>query len=142
MRVICCICLLFLSLTKSFNHCTRPRTFAVIRYSSIIHSKQTSSTRLFQTTQNNDRNPSLNRICNNAFASITMTILISMQSLPGLLIENVNAATSIESMEDQIIKLFKTNTPSVVYINTYLQRLDAFSMNIMEVSTTSFSNLY
>eukprot|EP01036_Dinobryon_divergens_P027096 gene27096-35811_t len=40
---------------------------------------------------------------------------------------------SLPAAEEQIIRLFEQSTPSVVYINTYVNRIDAFSMNILEV---------
>ena len=78
------------------------------------------------------------KVVRNVAFGAAMTVMVSTQSLPMIpTIGNANA-NPIQAAEDQIIKLFKDNTASVVYINTYLQRLDAFSMNIMEVSTIFF----
>lgn len=41
---------------------------------------------------------------------------------------------SIQAAESQMITLFERNVPSVVYINTFVERIDAFSMNVMEVA--------
>lgn len=35
--------------------------------------------------------------------------------------------------ENQVISLFEKNLPSVVYIDTFIERVDFFSMNVMEV---------
>jgi S1-C subfamily serine protease len=45
----------------------------------------------------------------------------------------------LQSTESQTIRLFQKNTPSVVYINTFAERIDAFSMNVMEVPLGSGS---
>lgn len=39
----------------------------------------------------------------------------------------------LQNAEQQTIALFEKVTPSVVYISTYVERLDAFSMNVFEV---------
>jgi S1-C subfamily serine protease len=39
----------------------------------------------------------------------------------------------LQSIEAQAIRLFQRATPSVVYINTFVERLDAFSMNVYEL---------
>ena len=39
----------------------------------------------------------------------------------------------LQSAETQVIDLFQNVAPSVVYINTFVERLDAFSMNVFEV---------
>ena len=39
----------------------------------------------------------------------------------------------LQLAETQTIQLFQDWTPSVVYINTFIERLDAFSMNIYEL---------
>ena len=39
----------------------------------------------------------------------------------------------LQQAEQQTIALFDKVTPSVVYINTFVERLDAFSMNVFEV---------
>ena len=43
----------------------------------------------------------------------------------------VQIASAID--ESQTIKLFEQTTPSVAYINTFVEQLDRFSMNVMEV---------
>jgi S1-C subfamily serine protease len=40
---------------------------------------------------------------------------------------------AIRASEDQVISLFEQSTPSVVYINTFAERVDVFNMNVMEV---------
>lgn len=42
-------------------------------------------------------------------------------------------SSNLQQGESQVINLFKQNTPSVVFINTFVQRLDAFSMNVMDI---------
>jgi S1-C subfamily serine protease len=39
----------------------------------------------------------------------------------------------LTTAETQLIDLFQRNIPSVVYINTFVERVDFFSMNVMEV---------
>lgn len=39
----------------------------------------------------------------------------------------------LQSSEQQIISLFQRITPSVVYITTFVERLDAFSLNVYEI---------
>lgn len=41
--------------------------------------------------------------------------------------------SAVKSSEEQIIKLFEKNTPSVVFINTFTEQVDAFSLNVMEI---------
>jgi S1-C subfamily serine protease len=42
-------------------------------------------------------------------------------------------AETLQDVERQTITLFERLTPSVVYINTFIEAVDAFSMNVMEV---------
>ena len=44
-----------------------------------------------------------------------------------------NNMPMLQSTERQMIDLFQKVSPSVVYINTFVERLDAFSMNVFEV---------
>lgn len=46
---------------------------------------------------------------------------------------------AMHASENQVIRLFERNTPSVVYINTFAERIDIFSMNVMEVPIGSGS---
>lgn len=49
---------------------------------------------------------------------------------------NVLAADTLNSLqaaEAQTIKIFEESTPSVVYINTFVEKINVFSMNTMEV---------
>lgn len=39
----------------------------------------------------------------------------------------------LQASETQTIKVFQDSTPSVVNINTFVEKVDAFSMNVMEV---------
>ena len=41
---------------------------------------------------------------------------------------------SLTSSEMSTIQLFEQTTPSVVFINTFVQRIDAYSLNVMEVN--------
>ena len=41
---------------------------------------------------------------------------------------------SLTSTEMSTIQLFEQTTPSVVFINTFVQRIDAYSLNVMEVN--------
>jgi S1-C subfamily serine protease len=43
------------------------------------------------------------------------------------------AISTIQTAENQVIDLFEKTTPSVVYINTFTEKIDAFSMNILKV---------
>ena len=45
----------------------------------------------------------------------------------------LQTAPSIQSAESQVIQLFEKSTASVVYINTFVEQINIFSMNVMEV---------
>lgn len=40
---------------------------------------------------------------------------------------------TLQQAESQTIKVFEESTPSTVYINTYVEKIDYFNMNVMEV---------
>lgn len=72
------------------------------------------------------------RFVKNAIASaaiLTSSIPIGHNPTPAIAIET----SSISSAEDQVINLFNRNVASVVYINTYIEQVDFFSMNVQEV---------
>ena len=46
---------------------------------------------------------------------------------------DVLSTQMLQQAEQQTIGLFEQAAPSVVYINTFVERLDAFSMNVFEV---------
>lgn len=73
------------------------------------------------------------KFAKNAF--VTATILTLSQSIPYVHPSPASAieTSSISSAEDQIISLFNRNVASVVYINTYIEQVDFFSMNVQEV---------
>lgn len=69
------------------------------------------------------------------FKSAIFTVLSSL-SLAGLLVPNqasYAAVDYLQAAESQISQIFTENTPSVVYINTFVEKIDVFSMNVMEV---------
>ena len=69
---------------------------------------------------------------NKQFSSIQRMLVCATAAIC-LDVQPTLADSSIQSAEKQIIQLFKQNTPAVVYINTFVQRLDAFSMNVMDL---------
>lgn len=48
-------------------------------------------------------------------------------------IQTVAEVPAILTAENQIINLFQQNVPSVVYINTFVEQIDFFSLNVLEV---------
>jgi S1-C subfamily serine protease len=44
------------------------------------------------------------------------------------------AMETLQSAESQTISIFEDIRPSVVFINTYVEQIDIFSMNVMEVA--------
>lgn len=69
--------------------------------------------------------------------SAMSSALLSWSVLAGVTTHNPPPAFAdippLVNAESQLIKIFEQNTPSVVYINTFVERVDFFSMNIMEV---------
>jgi len=61
---------------------------------------------------------------------VISSALLSFSLLASPCTASMNA---ISASEDQVISLFEKNTPSVVYINAFAERLDVFNMNVMEV---------
>ena len=61
-----------------------------------------------------------------------MTVSSSFFEPPSIALAN-NNFPMLQSAESQVIDLFQKVSPSVVYINTFVERLDAFSMNVFEV---------
>jgi S1-C subfamily serine protease len=47
---------------------------------------------------------------------------------------SVAVADTLQSAEAQTISIFEGFRPSVVFINTYVEQIDIFSMNVMEVA--------
>lgn len=66
------------------------------------------------------------------------TLLAATASLSSLPVGAFDL-NAMRASEDQVIRLFERNTPSVVYINTFAERIDIFSMNVMEVPIGSGS---
>lgn len=64
--------------------------------------------------------------------AISSSLFISSPILP---VPNVyaGAGTALTTAESQVIDLFERNRPSVVYINTFVERVDIFSNNVMEL---------
>eukprot|EP01038_Epipyxis_sp_PR26KG_P007865 gene7865-10674_t len=46
---------------------------------------------------------------------------------------SISNSYALQTAEDQLISIFQENIPSVVYINTFVERIDAFSMDVTEV---------
>ena len=68
---------------------------------------------------------------------------IALNPIPLLVSENlfevpvfhsVAVADTLQSAEAQTISIFEGFRPSVVFINTYIEQIDIFSMNVMEVA--------
>ena len=64
------------------------------------------------------------------FSSMLLSDSILQQSYQP---QSVLSTPTIQSSEQQTIQLFERATASVVYINTFVEQINVFSMNVMEV---------
>eukprot|EP01031_Cornospumella_fuschlensis_P040603 gene40603-49505_t len=62
--------------------------------------------------------------------TVVSSLVIANSAFPASALAETPTMLAAES---QLIRLFEDNTPSVVYINTFVERVDFFSMNAVEV---------
>lgn len=75
-----------------------------------------------------------NKLVSNALRSIINGAILSLISIPSDTKMVLAMEDYLHEAETQTIRIFEESTPSVVFINTFVEKIDVFSMNVMEVA--------